>query len=440
VTFQAAQSYLLGLINENASRRMPNLLDRIYALMEALGNPQDQYPTIHVAGTSGKGSTATMIAAALQAAGHRTGLHTKPHLTSVTDRARVDGVAIPEDDFGDLIGELQDAAERVSYEHGRPTYYEMLLALAFVWFARSEVDVAVIEAGVGGTLDGTNVLRPRVSVITNVALDHTDILGETVEEIARDKAGIAKPGVPLVSFVRDPGARRAIELACADVGAPFVSVADTVSIEPRRGELYGQSFGLVTPVDRYDISLPVLGSFQQENAATAVRALEQLGDDLRPTRAQIEAGLARTVIPGRMEFFPSHPGVVFDIAHNPDKAAHLARALQETFPDRRFEFVMAIGESKDASKVIEPFLALQGTFTFTTFSAAGRTSSRPQRLASIADEMGAWGRAITDPVEAFAIARRNAGADSIVVVTGSTFVVAELREWWMANVQSSSSV
>jgi dihydrofolate synthase/folylpolyglutamate synthase len=440
VTFQAAQSYLLGLINENASRRMPNRLDRIHAFLEALGNPQDQYPTIHVAGTSGKGSTATMIAAALQAAGHRTGLHTKPHLTSVTDRARVDGVAIPEDDFGELIGELQEAAERVSYEHGRPTYYEMLLALAFVWFARSAVDVAVIEAGVGGTLDGTNVLHPRVSVITNVALDHTDILGETVEEIARDKAGIAKPGVPLVSFVRDPGARRAIELACADVGAPFVSVADTVSIEPRRGELYGQSFVLVTPVDRYDISLPVLGSFQQENAATAVRALEQLGDDLRPTRAQIEAGLARTVIPGRMEFFPSHPGVVFDIAHNPDKAAHLARALQETFPDRRFEFVMAIGESKDASKVIEPFLALQGTFTFTTFSAAGRTSSRPQRLASIADEMGAWGRAITDPVEAFAIARRNAGADSIVVVTGSTFVVAELREWWMANVQSSSSV
>ncbi len=213
-----------------------------------------------------------------------------------------------------------------------------------------------------------------------------------------------------------------------------------MTIETRRGELYGQSFSLVTPVDRYEISLPVLGSFQQENAATAVRALEQLGDDLRPTRAQIEAGLSRTVIPGRMEFFPSHPGVVFDIAHNPDKAGHLARALEETFPGRRFEFVMAIGESKDAARVIEPFLALQGTFTFTTFAAAGRTSSRPQRLASIADDMGAWGRAITDPVEAFAIARRNADADSIVVVTGSTFVVAELRAWWLANVQSSSSV
>jgi len=440
VTFQSAQSHLLGLINENASRRMPNRLERIHAFLEALGNPQDAYPTIHVAGTSGKGSTATMISTALQAAGKRTGLHTKPHLASVTERARVDGMPIPEEAFGDLIGEMQAAVDRVSFEHGRPTYYETLLALAFLWFARCEVDVAVIEAGIGGMLDGTNVLRPRVSVITNVALDHTDILGDTVEDIARDKAGIAKHGIPLVSFVRDPGARRVIEAACADAGAPFVAVADTVTIEQRPSERYGQSFAVITPEERYEISLPVLGDFQQENAATAIRTLEQLGPDLRPTREQIETGLARTVIPGRMEFFPSHPGVVFDIAHNPDKAAHLAHALAQTFPDRRFTFIMAIGESKDAAQVISPFLALRGSFTFTTFSTAGRTSSRPQRLASIANELGGWGRAITDPVEAFSIARRNADADDVIVITGSTFVVAELRAWWMANVQHNSNV
>ncbi|MEA2718296.1 MAG: dihydrofolate synthase / folylpolyglutamate synthase, partial [Candidatus Eremiobacteraeota bacterium] len=414
MTFQSAQSYLLGLINENASRRMPNRLDRLHAFLHALGNPQDAYPTLHVAGTSGKGSTATMLAAVLQASGKRTGLHTKPHLTSVTERARIDGMAISEEAFGDLIGEMQTAVDAISFEHGRPTYYETLLALAFLWFARSEVDVAVIEAGVGGTLDGTNVLRPRVAVITNVAMDHTDILGDTVEEIARDKAGIAKHGIPLVSSVRHPGARRVIELACADAGAPFISVADTATIEPRRGERYGQSFAVVTPDDRYEISLPLLGSFQQENAATAIRALEQLGPDLRPSREQIEAGLARTVIPGRMEFFPSHPGVLFDIAHNPDKAEHLARALTETFPDRRFLFVMAIGESKDAAQVIKPFVGMRGSFTFTSFSTAGRTSSRPQRLASITDELGGWGRAITDPVEAFSIARRNAEADDII--------------------------
>ena len=439
MTFQSAQSYLLGLINENASRRMPNRLDRMYAFLDALGNPQNAYPTVHVAGTSGKGSTSTMIAAALQASGRKTGLHTKPHLTSVTERARIDGLAISEDDFAELIGELQDATDRISYEHGRPTYYETLLALAFLWFARSEVDVAVIEAGVGGTLDGTNVLRPRVAVITNVGLDHTEILGETLEEIARDKAGIAKEGVPLVSNVRDPGARRVIEDACAAAGAPFVSVADTATVEPRSGERYGQSFTVITPEDRYDVSLPILGDFQQENAATAIRALEQLQPDLRPSREQIENGLSRTVIPGRMEFFPSHPGVVFDIAHNPDKARRLAHALAETFPGRRFTFVMAIGESKDAAAVMAPFVPL-GSFVFTTFATAGRTSSRPQRLASIAGDLGGWGRAITDPVEAFSIARRNADADDVIVVTGSTFVVAELRDWWMANVQSNSNV
>ncbi|HEV3086691.1 MAG TPA: folylpolyglutamate synthase/dihydrofolate synthase family protein [Candidatus Elarobacter sp.] len=440
MTFQSAQSYLLGLINENASRRMPNRLDRMHAFLEALGNPQDRYPTLHVAGTSGKGSTSTMLAAALQASGRRTGLHTKPHLTSVTERARVDGIAIPEDAFGDLVGELQEAAERVAYDHGRPTYYETLLALAFVWFARSEVDVAVIEAGVGGMLDGTNLLHPQVAIITNVALDHTEILGETIEDIARDKAGIAKAGVPLVTGARDPSARAIIERACADAGAPFVSVADTTTIEPSSGERYGQSFVVTTPEDRYEISLPLLGDFQQENAATAIRALEQLPSTLRPTREQIESGLSRAVIPGRMEFFPAHPGVVFDIAHNPDKAARLSHALAATFPDRRFTLIMAISESKDASEVIRQFLPLPGSFVFTTFDAAGRTSIRPQRLASITEEMGGWSRAVTDPVEAFTTSRRNADADDVIVVTGSTFIVAELRAWWMANVQSNSNV
>jgi dihydrofolate synthase/folylpolyglutamate synthase len=437
VTFQAAQSYLLGLINESASGRMPNRLERFRAFLAELGDPQDRYPTIHVAGTSGKGSTATMIATALQASGKRTGLHTKPHLESVTERARIDGQSIPEETFGDVIAELREAASRISFEHGNPSYYEMLLALAFLWFAYAQVDVAVIEAGVGGRLDGTNVLLPKVAVITNVGLDHVDILGGTLEEIARDKAGIAKPGVPMVSDVRSGVAREQIERACAEVGAPFISVADTVTIAAERGERSGQLFAVVTPEDRYEIALPLLGEFQQRNAATAIRALEQLGPDLRPSRAAIEEGLARTVIPGRMEFFGSHPGIVFDIAHNADKASELARALEQTFPDRHFTFVIAIGESKDAAEVIRPFVALRGSFIFTSFSVPGRQASRPQRLALIAEGLGTWGRAIADPVEAFSIARRNADADDIIVVTGSTFVVATLRSWWVANVLSN---
>jgi dihydrofolate synthase/folylpolyglutamate synthase len=437
MTFASAQAYLLGLINENVSRRLPNRLDRMFAFIDALGNPQRDYATVHVAGTSGKGSTATMIAAALTAAGRRTGLHTKPHLASVTERARIDGLAIPDDVFGDLIGELRTVGDAIAFEHGKPTYYETLLALAFLWFSRSDVDIAVIEAGVGGKLDGTNVLQPRVAVITNVGFDHTEILGDTLEEIARDKAGIAKPGVPLVSDARDPEARRTIEEVAAAVGAPFISVADTTSIEPRAGERYGQSFTLTTPEDRYEIALPILGGFQQRNAATAVRALEQLAVPLRPSREAIETGLALTIVPGRMEYFPSHPGVVFDIAHNPDKAANLAGALAATFPGRRFIFVIAIGDAKDTREVLRPFVALGGTFVFTSFEVDGKEATRPQRLASIAGELGGWGRAITDPVEAFGVARRNAESSDIVVVTGSTYVVAALRAWWLTNVASN---
>jgi len=440
MTFASATSYLLGTINETLSRRMPNRLDRMRAFLAALGDPQEKYPIVHVGGTSGKGSTSTMIAAALSRAGHKTGLHTKPHLASVTERSRIDGVAIDEERFADVLMVLLDAIDKIAHDHGRPSYYETLLAIAFVYFAQEAVDVAVIEVGIGGELDGTNVIRaPRVSVITTIGLDHTETLGETLELIARDKAGIARPGVPLVSDVADPSARATIEARCAAVGAPFISVRDSVQIEERPGELYGQSFGIITPVDRYDLSLPILGGFQRRNAATAIRALEMLADDLRPSRAEIEDAFANLMIPGRMEYFPSHPAVVFDIAHNPEKAQSLADALAATFPDRRFTFVMAVAESKDAGAVIAPFSALRGNFIFTSFETPGRTAVRPQRLASLAGDHGVWGRAINDPVEAFSIARRNADASDIIVVTGSTFVVAELRDWWFANVAKANN-
>jgi dihydrofolate synthase / folylpolyglutamate synthase len=438
VEFASASAYLLGLINEHVSRRSPNRLDRIAAFVRELGDPHLSYPTIHVAGTSGKGSTATMLAAVFQAAGRRVGLHTKPHLVSVTERIRVDGIPIAEDAFGDLLGEMMPAIERVAGEHGRPTYYETLLAMAFVAFAQAGVEVAVIEAGVGGRLDGTNVLQPRVAIITNVSLDHTEILGETTAEIARDKAGIAKPGIPLVSDAHDPAARAEIETVCAEVGAPFIAVEDAATIVDRGGERYGQSFTVATRTETYDLSLPVLGPFQQRNAATAICALEALADDLRPTRAHVEDGLSRLMIPGRMEFFPSHPSIVFDVAHNPDKAEHLARGLAVAFPDRRFSFVIAIEQAKDVAEILRPFGKLRASFTFTSFDGvAGRTAVRPQRLASIAEELGLWGRAIADPVDALAIVRRNADASDIVVVTGSTFVVATLRDWWFANVVST---
>ena len=350
MNFASAQSYLLGLINETASRRAPNRLDRIRAFVAALGDAATALSDPARRRNERQGLDRDDAGrCSRRPAANASDLHTKPHLVSPTERIRIDGTPISEDAFGELLEEMMPTIDRVADEHGRPSYYETLLALSFVAFARAGVDVAVIEAGIGGRLDGTNVLQPRVAIITNVSLDHTEILGDTTAKIARDKAGIAKPGVPLVSNVRDADARREIEAECALVGAPFVSVADTVTVEPRSGERYGQSFDVVTPEDRYQLSLPVLGTFQQENAATAIRALELLGDDLRPSRAQIEEGFARLMIPGRMEFFPAHPSVVFDVAHNADKIGHLVEALRTAFPDRRFSFVIAIGAKRKMS-------------------------------------------------------------------------------------------
>jgi dihydrofolate synthase / folylpolyglutamate synthase len=404
------------------------------ALLHELGDPHDQYPTVHVGGTSGKGSTSTMIAASLTAAGHRVGLHTKPHLRSIVERACIDGVNVSEDRFAELLTEMMTPLSAVTALHSRPSYYETLLALAFLYFAQEQVDIAVIEVGLGGKLDGTNVLRPRVCVITNIGLDHTEILGETLEEIAEDKAGIAKAGIPLVTAVDDPGARAVIEARCREAGAPLVHVFDAARIEEEAVEAFSQRFSVCTANNEYTIVLPTLGTFQQVNAATAIVALEQLDPALRPDKDEIERALSNLHLTGRMEYFPSHPSVLFDVAHNPDKARHLVESLKRTFTDRRFCCVIAVSQSKDAQQILRAFVDLPATFIFTSFETQGRTACKPQRLSSMAESLGMWGRSVTDPIEALNIARRNAGADDVIVVTGSTFVVAQLREWWMEHV------
>ncbi|MGH7728383.1 MAG: bifunctional folylpolyglutamate synthase/dihydrofolate synthase [Vulcanimicrobiaceae bacterium] len=437
MTYEAATAYLHGTINETQSRRSPVRLERMRAFLRALGEPHLRYPTIHVGGTSGKGSTATMMAAALVASHRRVGLHTKPHLSSMTERARIDGRAISEERFGELLEELMPAIEATAREFGRPTYYETLLALAFVHFEREAVDVGVIEVGIGGRLDGTNLIVPEVAVITNVGLDHMEILGETIAEIARDKAGIIKPGIPIVSDAREEALAVIAETA-RGVGAPLHVVAEEAQIALRPSAPYGQAFAVQTEAAAYELALPVLGPFQRRNAATAIVALERLRPDLRPSVAAVERGMGRLVIPGRMEYLPGFPGIVFDVAHNPDKAASLAEALRESFPERRFRFVVSVTESKDIAGVLAPWFALPASFVFTTFEAAGRTAIRPSRLVNLADAAGVGARAIGDPIEALAVARRSADPRDIVVVSGSTFIAGRLRDWWFEHVHERS--
>lgn len=432
-SFVRAQEYLLGTIDETKSRRTEYKLDRMRAFLRALGDPQNTYPTIHIGGTSGKGSTSTMIAAALQASGKRAGLHTKPHLQSMTERARIDGIAVSEKRFAELLAGMMPAIEAVAPEHGRPTYYETLLALAFEHFAHERVDAAVIEVGLGGRLDGTNVIVPVIAAITSVGRDHTEVLGDTIEAIALEKAGIAKPGVALVLGAMPPEASATIGRHADEVGAPVIRVGEVTTIGPARldGQSGGQAFEIVTERARYDISTPVLGEFQRSNAATAIAVLERLPPALRPSVENVESGFSEVVIPGRFEVFRAHPTVVFDIAHNAEKAQHLAASLAEAFPTRRIHYVVSIGEDKDAREILSELASGAATFTFTTFKAEGRQPARPQKLALIAEAIGRWGRVIAHPVDALEAVRRSAGSEDVVVVTGSTFVVAELRDWWI---------
>ncbi|HEX3369284.1 MAG TPA: folylpolyglutamate synthase/dihydrofolate synthase family protein [Candidatus Cybelea sp.] len=429
-SFQAAQTYLLGTIDEAVSPRTSYKLDRMRAFLRNLGDPHRAYPTIHVGGTSGKGSTATMIASALRASGKRTGLHTKPHLHSMTERAQIDGASIESERFARLLADSMPAIERTIAQFGQPTYYETLLGLAFAYFAAEKVDVAVIEVGLGGRLDGTNVLEPVIAAITSVGYDHVEILGTTLEAIALEKAGIAKPGVPLVVGSVPEAARRVIERYAAEVGAPVVLVRDAVEVGIEQSDVHGAVLNLQTSGDRYAIELPVLGIFQRSNAATAVAVLERLGE-LRPDREAIQRGFAALTIPGRMEFVSSKPPVLFDIAHNVEKAEALVASLQESFGGRRIHYVVSIGESKDARRILEVLAKLPSTFTFTSYSTAGRKAIPASRLSTIAESFGSWGRAVGDPIEALTIARRIAAIEDVVVVTGSTFIVGRLREWFV---------
>ena len=435
--FAAAHSYLVGTINETVSRRMPYRLERMRTFMSELGNPQNKYPTIHIGGTSGKGSTSTIVASIVKAAGKRVGLHTKPHLRSMTERARIDGIAITEERFAATLGSMMPAIERTAAIAGRPTYYETLLAIAFVYFSQENVDVAVIEVGLGGRIDGTNVITPLVAAITSIGFDHMDVLGEKLEDIAMEKAGIAKPGVPLVTFIDDDAARRVVEDAAADAGAPFIDVGATTRIDDVHLSRNGQSFAVLTPSARYNISTPMLGEFQRRNTATAITIVETLPPEFRAGVDHVETALASLTIPGRMEYYPGHPSVLFDIAHNAEKAEHLVRSLEEHFPQRRFTFVVAIGESKDSNEILRQFATLPVKFIFTSFDIAGRTATRPQRLAATAESLGSWGRVVQDPVEAMEIARRTSAADEIIIVTGSTFIVAEIRGWWLETIAAA---
>ncbi|KTB47684.1 bifunctional folylpolyglutamate synthase/dihydrofolate synthase [Dehalogenimonas alkenigignens] len=441
--YHAALLWLYGFVDYEAVPRPRDDarydLRRVRLLLERLGEPHLKARTVHIAGSKGKGSTAAMIFAVLREAGYQTGLYTSPHLIETYERFKINDRFIGEDELIAGIERLKPIVEAINAEarYGALTTFEIMTALAFDFFAAHNVDWQVIEVGLGGRLDATNVARPDLCVITTIALEHTEVLGDTLGQIASEKAGIIKSGVPVIMAPQAPEARRVIEDVCRQRGAHLVRV-DPEQAAPSEYRGGRQAFSLAGRLGRYDISLPLLGTFQRVNCAAAVAALETLaglgvaGLD----KTAIELGLAKTVWPGRFQVLDKSPLIIADGAHNPAAAAELAASLDAYFGGRDLlphPAVLVIGASADKNvggmaEVLAPLFE-EVIVTRTRHPRA----MEPRILGRAFEALGKRVNHTSTTAEALVLGVQMAGAGGLVCVTGSLFAVGETLELWQAG-------
>ncbi len=400
-------------------------LDNISALLGRLDNPHRAFHSIHIAGTNGKGSTAAMVASMLESAGVSTGLFTSPHLLSFTERIRVDGAEVTEREVVELAQRVREAA------HGlNPTFFEVVTAMAFVHFRERKVRWAVVETGLGGRLDSTNVIVPEMSVITPISMDHMEFLGTTLAEVASEKAGIIKPGVPVVSAPQEPEALLELREAAARESSELHLLEEDFSYklenaEPGRISLTYSDDGLSVP----GIEVPLSGEHQAMNAAVAVRAFALAAKVLALGQEEmvsaVRQGLKGLKWPGRLELVAKDPPVYLDGAHNPAASLALARELlkRPVAPSEETVLVLGVMKDKDVEGLIRPLLPLAGEIICTA-PAYGRATS-PEELAGAVSALGHKARAVHGVNNALDEAR---ALGKTVLVTGSFYTAGEALE------------
>ncbi|GBD16026.1 Folylpolyglutamate synthase [bacterium HR26] len=403
-------------------------LERTAWVLRALGNPERRYPSVHIAGTKGKGSTAACLASILGAAGYRVGLYTSPHLHTFRERIQIAGRPIDPELFAELTAELAAAntalvAERPDW--GEATAFELATALALLAFARAEVDVAVVEVGLGGRLDATNVLLPEVAAITSISYDHTQILGNTLAEIAGEKAGIIKPGRPVVSAPQRPEAEAVIARAAAERGVPLLLGGRDWVVEgaPARFSYRGPGGEL------RNLRLALRGAHQVENAGVALAVVQLLRErGLSIPEPAVRRGLAEVQWPGRLEVLRERPLVIADGAHNVDSAERLAQALRAEFAWRRFILILGIARDKDIPGIVRALAPLANQVV--AVASHSPRAARPERILSAASELQppVPAQEAGSVAAALATALGHAGPEDLILVTGSLYAVAEARE------------
>ncbi len=414
-------------------------LAHMRVLLGALENPERSFPSVLIAGTNGKGSTAATLASILQASGLRTGLYTSPHLVRINERIQIGGDKISDDDFALVHDVVDRTAERLVSEGElpwHPSFFEMLTAIGFEYFARRKVDIAVLEVGMGGRLDATNVAEPRVSVITDISLDHQKFLGDTVTEIAREKAGIIRPGGVVITLPQQPQANDVIGNTILELGARAVNAVPYVPpVSPASGE-YLAANADKTPVSRYPLQVlgeqimvetPLLGRHQLRNVALAIATAEELSRQGFPvTAASIERGIRQTHWPGRFQVIAataSAPEYVFDVAHNPAGAWALRSTLSAGYPDRSLTFVFGAMRDKAIGEMAEIIFPLADRVIVTR--ADNPRSASPHEIREAAARTSTPMEEAADVASAIERARSSARPDAVVVITGSIYIVGE---------------
>jgi len=392
-------------------------LSRMTSALSRLGHPERALRVLHVAGTNGKGSTCAFAAALLAAGGRRVGLYTSPHLIRVNERLRIDGQPIADVRLAQRIDEVRALAPELFEGPEALTYFEALTLLAFWHFAREQVEVVVLETGLGGRLDATNVCAPAVTAITPISMDHTGHLGSTLSGIAAEKAGILKQGVPVVLAAQSPDALEVIERRAREVGAPMVLEGRDFLLEGDDGRaLTFRSPALTVG----GLALSLVGAHQRQNAALAVQAVALLeGDGL--TGEVVRAGLRAASWPGRFDIRPGRPTVVLDGAHNPAGAQALARALDDAFPGRRRHLIVGVLADKDSAGMLDALLPAVDSIR--VVAPESERALPTEALVALVAARGRKAEAFSDLDGALTDARSAAGAEEVVVIAGSLVLV-----------------
>jgi dihydrofolate synthase/folylpolyglutamate synthase len=426
MSYQETIDYLFGLQKHGIKFGLSNSIQ----LMGLMGDPQRRFHSVHIAGTNGKGSTAAFLASMLRAAGYRVGLYTSPHLVSFTERIRINGVPVTEERVVGLAERVRARYENVRFAEGgplTPTFFEVTTAMAFTCFAEERVDIAVVEAGMGGRLDSTNVVDPLVSVITNIDLEHTEFLGTTVVMIASEKAGIIKPGVPVVTGAVQPEVLAVIEQQARLAGSPVFRMPQDFGAEQATAgpEQEFDYRGIFARLPR--LRIVMLGRHQVDNACIALAAAECIGKaGMKIPEAALRAGLADAVWEGRLERVARSPDIYLDGAHNPASAQVLADALRDLKRSyRRMVLVVGILKDKDYRGILDRLVPLADRVVVTrpNYSRALDTASLAAEISTLNSDVASTGSV----AEAIDLARRETARDDFIIITGSLYTVGDAR-------------